>query len=314
MLIAENFKGHCCHHELALRATHSVVSDRLVNHPSITMDTPTPVDAENVGILASNVYGGIFARGSMSSIMSDRAHEACMVEAEIAVARVEGKLGIIPAQAAKDIEESCTYQSIDRAKFGHDTTSTGLPVWGLSRQLSQMARNDSGRYVHRGVNTHDIMDIAQGLQMKRGLALIQQQIDTLRTALIGLCVHHRETLMVARTHMQHALPSTFGYRAALWLSALDRHCLRLTDLLPRVLMIQVGGASGSLASFGPVKADGTHDGIRVMEALAADLGLHESIMPWHAARDGLAEVVSWLALVSGSLAKIALDVRTLSRL
>ena len=254
------------------------------------------------------MFGAIFARGDMASIMSDAAFEASMVEAEVALARVEGRLGIIPANAAVEIERTCTYALIDRAKLREDNKLTGLPVWGLTRQLSRLAGEDSGRFVHWGLNTHDIMDVAQGLQMKRGLALIQQQTDSLRTQLINLCMRYRETLMVARTHMQHALPTTFGYRVAIWLSTLDRHCIRLKELMPRVLMVQVGGASGSLASFGPAPQEGVHTGIRVMQDLAKKLGLHESVMPWHAARDGLAEVVSWLALVSGSVAKIALDV------
>ena len=250
----------------------------------------------SVGILDSNIYGGIFARGDMSSIMSDKAHEAAMVEAEIILARIEGRLGIIPADAAAEIEKTCHFNLVDRVKFRHDTTLTGLPVWGLSRQLSQLAGPDSGRFVHWGLNTHDIMDIAQGLQMKRGLELIQRQLEAVCTQLVDLCIRHKETLMVARTHMQHALPTTFGCRVAIWLSALDRHCIRLKELRPRVLMVEVGGASGSLASFGPACKDQVHNGIRVMEALAKELGLYESIMPWHAARDGLAEVVSWLAL------------------
>ncbi|KAK5425330.1 hypothetical protein LTR34_011237, partial [Exophiala xenobiotica] len=156
------------------------------------------------------------------------------------------------------------------------------------------------------------MDIARGLQMKRGLALIQQQIDTIRSDLVTLCMRYRETPMVARTHLKHALPTRFGYRVATWLSILDRNCIRLKELLPRVLMVQVGGASGSLASFGPAPQEGDHVGIRLMEALAKELGLYESVMPCHAARDGLAEVVSWWALVSGAVAKIATDVILMS--
>ena len=244
----------------------------------------------------------------MASIMGDRAFEACLVEAEVALARVEGRMGLIPAEAAKAIENTCKPEFLDRAELRDNCGLTGLPIWGLTRQLSSLAGPDSGRFVHWGLNTHDIMDIGRGLQMKRGLALIQQQIDTIRTHLVALCKCHRETPMVARTHLAHALPTTFGYRVATWLSILDRHCIRLKELLPRVLMIQVGGASGSLASFGQARQEGDHEGIRVMKALANELGLHESIMPWHAARDGLAEAVSWLALVSAAAAKIATDV------
>lgn len=117
--------------------------------------------------------------------------------------------------------------------------------------------------------------------------------------------------MVARTHLQHALPSTFGYRTAIWLTSLDRHAERLQQIKPRLLLAQVGGASGSLASLGGIVADSTEhepEGLRLIRAISEEFGLYQPNMPWHAARDGLAEVVSLLALIGGSLAKIALDV------
>jgi 3-carboxy-cis,cis-muconate cycloisomerase len=270
------------------------------------------IEAPNhgVGILDSNLFGGIFARGGMAAIMGDEAFESNMVVAEVALARVEARLGLIPVSAAAEIETVCQPGSTDRKQLRSDCEVTGLPVWGLTRQLSRLAGPDSGRFVHWGLNTHDIMDMARALQMKKGFELIQKQINVIRTSLVELCKRHRETVMVARTHLQHALPTTFGYRVAVWLSALDRHCDRLTELLPRALMIQVGGASGSLASFGPAEEGILHPGILVMEALAQELGLHNSIIAWHAARDGLTEVASWLAMVSGSVAKIATDVRT----
>ncbi|KAH8817401.1 L-Aspartase-like protein [Xylogone sp. PMI_703] len=270
-------------------------------------------ESGNVGILESNLFRGIFARGEMRDIMSDKAYEAYMVEAEVALARVEGQLGIIPPEAAQDIERCCISSKLNREQLRRDTTLVGLPVWGLTRQLTaQVEPKESGRFVHWGLNTHDIMDLAQALQMKKGLDLLSQQLNNVRDLLVNFAVKYRSTPMVSRTHLQHALPTTFGFRVALWLSSLDRHAARLQEIRPRALLSQVGGASGSLAAFGPADQAGASDGIRVMEALTSELGLFEPAMPWHAARDGLVETVSFLALVTGSLAKIALDIALMS--
>lgn len=271
----------------------------------------------NVGVLDSNVFGGIFARGEMARIMSDASYEAHMVHVEAVLARVEGRLGIIPPEAARDIERYCDHRKLDREQLRRDTTLVGLPVWGLTRQLTKMVQpEESSRFVHWGLNTHDIMDLAQAVQMKSAFDLLSRQLDAVVQLLVDLSSRYRTTLMVSRTHLQHALPSTFGYRVALWLSSLDRHVTRLKEIRPRALLGQVGGASGSLASFGPPPSGegGIHDGIRVLEALTEELGLFAPELPWHAARDGLAEAVGYLALVTGSLAKIALDVGAFSHL
>jgi 3-carboxy-cis,cis-muconate cycloisomerase len=272
-------------------------------------DSASKSERDNVSILDSNVFGAIFGKGEMRKIMSDRAYESRIVKVEAVLAQVEGQLGIIPEQAAADISRACNSADIDREQLRNDTTLIGLPVWGLTRQLSNLVGPSEGqRFLHWGLNTHDIMDLTQALQMKDGLDLIRVEIDTVRKLLVELAVRHRTTPMVARTHLQHALPTTFGYRVAIWLSALDRHSARLAQILPRALVVQVGGASGSLASFGTAPAEGVADGIKLMEALAKELGLYESTMPWHAARDGISETTFFLALITGSLAKIALDV------
>jgi 3-carboxy-cis,cis-muconate cycloisomerase len=154
------------------------------------------------------------------------------------------------------------------------------------------------------------MDLAQALQMKEGLELIKSQLNAVRCCLVQLVERHRSTIMVARTHLQHALPTTFGCRVAIWLSALDRHAERLEQLIPRVLVVQAGGASGSLASLGGIveESDDEPVGLKFLTALAEELGLFEPPILWHATRDGLVEVFSFMAKIGGSLAKIAADV------
>jgi 3-carboxy-cis,cis-muconate cycloisomerase len=148
------------------------------------------------------------------------------------------------------------------------------------------------------------MDTATVLQVREGLALVEADLAAIDAALAGLADRHRRTVMAGRTHLQHALPVTFGYKAAVWLAAVRRHRQRLDELRPRVLVGQFAGAAGTLASLGD-------KGLAVHDALMDELGLGRPSAPWHVARDGLAETVSFLGLVTGSLAKIATDVMLL---
>ena len=160
---------------------------------------------------------------------------------------------------------------------------------------------EAGRYVHWGATTQDIMDTAVVLQVRDALALVEHDMAALQDILAGLAERHRDTPMAGRTHLQQALPVTFGYKAAVWLSMFDRHAERLAQLRPRVLVGQLAGAAGTLASLGEA-------GLDVQRALMEELGLGVPAATWHVARDGLAEAVSFLGLVTGSLGKIAYDV------
>jgi 3-carboxy-cis,cis-muconate cycloisomerase len=145
------------------------------------------------------------------------------------------------------------------------------------------------------------MDTAAVLQLREGLNLIEQDILALRQILTGLSRRHRDTPMAGRTHLQQALPITFGYKTSIWLAMFDRHAERLQQLKPRLLVGQFAGAAGTLASLGD-------KGFEVQQALCAELGLGVPVSTWHVARDGFAEAVNFLALVTGSLGKIALDI------
>lgn len=272
---------------------------------------------QHVTAVDSNIFRPTFGVGDqMRGIISDIAYEKTLIEVEIVLAKVQAQLHIIPKKAADDIATRCTFDKLDRARLRADMELTGLPIWGLTRQLTEMAgAEDSGRYIHWGLNTHDIMDLAQALQMKQALVLVGAQLNEVRDSAVTLIHTYRSTPLIGRTHLQHGLPITFGYRVAVWLSSLDRHVQRLSELKSRVLLAEVGGACGTLASMYD-QQDGRveSDAVRVTKALVRELELYEAPIPWHAARDGLAEVASFLALVAGSLAKIALDVRAAGRL
>lgn len=162
--------------------------------------------------------------------------------------------------------------------------------------------------MHWGATTQDIQDTAAVLQMKDGLKLVKEQLETLITTLGQLASRYRDTPMAGRTHLQHALPVTFGYKCAVYLSGFQRHLERLEQLEPRCLLVQFGGAAGTLASLG----SDTDVGLRTRRLLAQDLQLHDPSITWHTARDGVAEIVSFLALVGGTLGKLAMDLIIMS--
>ena len=181
-----------------------------------------------------------------------------------------------------------------------ETDIVGYPILPLVHQMTKQC-GEAGRYVHWGATTQDIMDTAVVLQLREGLKIIEDDIAALRGILAGLSKRHRDTPMAGRTHLQQALPVTFGYKTAIYLAMFDRHAERLEQLKPRVLVGQFAGAAGTLASLGD-------KGFEVQQAFCEELGLGIPVSTWHVARDGFAETINFLALVTGSLGKIALDI------
>ena len=253
----------------------------------------TPVD--------SGLFRDMFGTPAMRAVFSDETLLGRYVEAEAALARAEAKVGVIPAEAAEAISAAAARGlSFDMERMKRETENVGYPILPLVHQLADAA-GEAGRYVHWGATTQDIMDTATALQLRAALDLVAADVEALRGVLAGLAAKHRDTPMAGRTHLQQALPITFGYKAAIWLSMMDRHAERLEQLRPRALMGQFAGAAGTLASLGD-------KGLAVQEAFCAELGLAQPPITWHVARDGLAEAVGFLGLVTGSLAKVATDI------
>ena len=214
---------------------------------------------------------------------------------------LEGRLGIIPEEAAQEIAAKAETMDVDLAALGAGTERAGFPIIALVDKLTGACSGEHGQYVHWGATTQDIMDTALVLQVRDGLKLIEADLGAVSDILRNLARDYRDAPMAGRTHLQHALPITFGYKAAVWLGAVERHRERLAELRPRVLVGQFGGAVGTLASLGA-------DGLAVHDALMEELGLERPAITWHAMRDTLAETVCFLALACGTLAKIATDV------
>jgi 3-carboxy-cis,cis-muconate cycloisomerase len=254
-------------------------------------------------VFDSAIYRDQFGTPAMRAVFSDETFVSKAVLVEVALAKVQGRLGIIPADAASEIAAKARAQAIDLARLKRETDNVGYPIVGLVHQLAEQC-GAAGRYLHWGATTQDIVDTATVLQAKDALDLLAADIAAIDTTLAGLATKHRVTVMAGRTHLQHALPITFGHKAAVWLAMIRRHRERLDQLKPRLLVGQFGGAAGTLASLGS-------RGLEVHDGLMDELGLGRSIMPWHVARDGFAEAVGWLGLVTATLAKIATDVMLL---
>jgi 3-carboxy-cis,cis-muconate cycloisomerase len=252
-------------------------------------------------VYTSRLFGDLFGTAEMRALFTDEALVARYLAVETALARVQARLGIIPPEAADAIAAAAETPALDWDRLAARTRLIGYPILPLVEQLSEAVPGGLGQWCHYGATTQDVMDTADVLQALDALDLISADLDASAAALAGLAETHAETPMAGRTHMQHALPIPFGLKPAAWLAALDRHRARLTELRPRLAAVQFFGAAGTLASLG-------EQGPAVREGLAAELGLAAPDLPWHTARDALAEATGLLALIAGSIGKIGLDI------
>ncbi|GGC71603.1 3-carboxy-cis,cis-muconate cycloisomerase [Undibacterium terreum] len=245
----------------------------------------------------------------MLAVFSDHNSIACMLDVEAALARAEVRNQVIPEQALAAIEAACEVELIDFASLAHAAASAGNLAIPLIKQLTaNVAKADAAaaKYVHWGATSQDVMDTALVLQLRQALDLIDADLLLLNAALAALAGRHRDTVMVGRTWMQHALPVSFGMKVASWLDGMLRHQQRLREVRKQILVVQCGGAAGTLASLAD-KAGG------VAAALAEELDLGLPDMPWHVQRDRIAEVATVMGLLVGSLGKMARDISLLSQ-
>jgi 3-carboxy-cis,cis-muconate cycloisomerase len=253
----------------------------------------------------SPILGTLYGSDAMRAVFDERAYFQRMLDVEAALARVQARFGIIPADAAATITKAARVENLSTEELAASARNVGYPVVGLVAGLSR-ASGDAGGWTHWGATTQDIMDTATVLQMRDGLALIRATLCGIVQALTAQAVRHRHTVMAGRTHLQQALPTTLGLKCAIWAQPLITHIQRLDAMRPRVEQVSFGGAAGTLASLGD-------KGIAVMEGLATELGLAAPAAPWHVSRDGFAETVALLGLICGSLAKLATDIILLAQ-
>jgi 3-carboxy-cis,cis-muconate cycloisomerase len=254
--------------------------------------------------MSEELFRPIFVPDKFREAVSGRAWLGAMLEAEGALAHAEAQAGLIPPDAAEAIASRCDAGLFDPEELGRRGRAQGNPVPLLVRVLTEAvseASQDAARYVHKGATSQDIVDTAAMLLARRALDLILVELDEISKACARLAYAHRETIMVGRTLLQQALPTTFGLKAAGWLVSVLEARRRLLDVRSSGLAAQLGGAAGMLASLGG-------SGTSVLEGFARELGLAEPVLPWHTDRDQISELGAALSLVAGVLGKISLDV------
>jgi 3-carboxy-cis,cis-muconate cycloisomerase len=235
---------------------------------------------------------------------SDRARLQGMLDFEGALARAEARAGIVPTTAAAAITAKCQSDLFDFDALAKSGALAGNLAIPLVKQLTKLVEKDdkeAARFVHWGATSQDAIDTGFILQLRAVLDAIESEERKLADALAKLAKKYRATPIAGRTWLQQALPTSFGLIAAGWLDAIDRHRVRLDNLRPRVLVLQLGGAVGTLAALGDKGAD-------VAAALAEEVQLNLPSLPWHGHRDRIAEAAAVFALLTGTLGKIARDI------
>jgi 3-carboxy-cis,cis-muconate cycloisomerase len=215
---------------------------------------------------------------------------------------VQGKLGIIPQEAADEIISHCRLDQIDMAELRRQTERIGYPIIAVVNQINALCRDGLGEFCHWGATTQDITDTGTVLQIREALDLVDDELTAISAGLARLAREHRDTPMIGRSNLQQAIPVTFGYKMAGLLSAIERHRERLGQLRERVLVGEFAGAAGTLASL-------ETGAMETQAGLCAELGLQQPVIAWHTIRDNIAEVGTFLGLVGGTLGKLSMDVK-----
>lgn len=255
--------------------------------------------------MSDSLFRPIFVPDPISEAVSDRAWLQAMLNVEAAIARAEARAGVIPTEAARAIAAACDAGRFDIDAIGRAGRGPGLPVPPLVRALSDEVGAEAARYVHWGATSQDVVDTAAMLVSRKTIDLVLADLDAVARLCADLATQHKTTPMVGRTLLQHALPTTFGGKLAGWLVAVV-DARRLLNQTRSQLAVQFGGAAGTLASLGD-------RGPEVLRYLAEELGLDEPVVPWHTARGRIALLGAALGIVSGTMAKVALDVMLMAQ-
>lgn len=249
--------------------------------------------------IADGLLGQLYGDGEMASILSDRAGIAAMLRVEVALARAQAALGVIPAAAADRIAEAAEGLDPDPADLAAEAARAGIAAQPVIAALRKAA-GDAGGHVHYGATSQDIVDTGLALQMVQALDLLGSRLASLDVRLGEKAMAYADLPIPARTRHQIAAPTTLGAKIAVWRGLLRRNRTRLEELRPRVLLVSLHGAAGTEAAF-----QGHGPALRMAMAEALELKAPDG--PWHSARDGIAELAGWLSLVSGALGKMGLD-------
>lgn len=255
----------------------------------------------------NQLFDAYFTARDMREVFCDQGRVQAMLDFEAALARAEARVGLVPASAVAPIAAACDAALYDFAALGEAIATAGNSAIPLVKALGkQIASTDAEaeRYVHLGATSQDVMDSGLVLQLRQALLLIEDELAQLADSLAVQAQRFATTPLAGRTWLQHATPVTLGMKIAGWLGAVTRSRQRLQELKPRLLVLQFGGASGTLAALG-------QHALPIAEALAEELQLSLPEQPWHTQRDRIVEFGAVLGLIAGSLGKFGRDISLL---
>jgi len=257
-------------------------------------------------IIDSELFGDQYSSAEMREVFSLESTLGGWIQVEIALAKAEAELGIIPEEAAREIERRGKVEHFDVAALKRGIDATWHPIVPFIRIYEALCEDGHGEYLHWGATTQDIMDTGMVLQVKRALEIVERDLLDIISILSKLARKHAGTLMPGRTHGQHALPITFGYKVAVWTAEIMRYLERLDQLKPRVLTGNLNGAVGTMAYLGEA-------GPRVQERAMEMLGLNAPEISWQVSRDRIAEVAHFLGMVGATFGKISKEIILLQK-
>ena len=254
----------------------------------------------------SALYGHLWATPELHRMFTDEGRLRAWLDILATLAEAQAEVGLVPPDAAQAIRATVTRWQPDPVEVGELTRSTGHSTLGLIRVLERELPEHAREWVYYGATVQDLTDTWSALVMREVGDVVERDLLRARAAAVDLAARHRDTLMCGRTHGQPGLPITFGFKAAVWAAELDRHLERLRQGRPRREVVQLGGGLGSMEFWGEAAQP-------LLTAFAARLRLAVPEIPWLTARDGFAEFVSLLAMVTATVGKIGDEVFQLQR-
>ena len=281
-------------------ATALIISSFGAQAHSASADILAPVS-----VFESRVYSDLFSSDEMRNVFSDEALVAQWVRVEVALAKTQAELGIIPEEAYRSIKSTADNFKVDFDKLGEGTRKVGRGIKPLLDQLKKSGDENVSIYLHYGSTTQDIMDTATVLQVQEATQLVRADLIALALQLADLAEKHKDTVMIARSNGQDAIPTTFGLHLTTYMMELNRHIQRLDEASSR-LVPQIGGTVGTLSAYG-------EKGLALQELMAEELNMEPQIAPWNPSRDTFAEVVQTLSLIDASLGRVAQDINNYGR-
>ncbi len=256
--------------------------------------------------IESTIIGVLFnTNKKMKQIFSDENKVQKWLDTESALARSQADLGIIPCEMAEEITLKAKAELLNISEIGENYRDS-ITIVPLLKVFKNILENNAGEYVHWGATSQDIVDNGLVLQIREAHAVIMDELTVTYEAALKLSAKYKGTVMAGRTHVIQALPVTFGFKTAMWAAEIKRHIERLKEIEKRLFVGQFSGAVGTLASQ-------KENGLEVQKRMMYDLGLNVPVISWHPSRDNIAEFINLLALISGTIGKIAHEILSLQR-